>query len=61
VETFADYSAITLLSCIILEKVSEHRGLSKVVDSNNIITLSAKHLSERETTDTAETINSNFY
>jgi hypothetical protein len=53
-------AAVTALSGIILEKVGEHGRLGKVVDSNDLITLSAKHLSERKTTDTAKTINSNF-
>ena len=57
----AEYASVSALSCVILEKVSEHGRLCKVVDSNNFITLSAEHLSESETSDTTETVNRNFY
>ena len=46
---------------IVLQKVSKHLGAGEVVDSNNFITLSFKHLTECKTTDAAETVNSNFY
>ena len=59
-KVLADYAAVALLSSIILEKVSEHGGLCEIVDSNYLITRSIKHLSECKTTDTAETIDSNF-
>jgi hypothetical protein len=52
---------VVTLSGVILEKVSEHGGAGKVVDSNNFVTLCAEHLTECETTDTAESVNSNFY
>ena len=48
------------LSCIILKKVSQHFWRCKVVDSNYLITLCLKHLTESQTTDTAEAVNSNF-
>ena len=60
VEILTDLTAIAALSCIILEELSEHRGLCKVVDSNYLVTFSIKHLSECKTADTTETINSNF-
>ena len=56
-----EYTSISALSCVILEKVSEHGRLCKIVDSYNLITLSAEHLSESKTTDTTETVNRNFY
>ena len=57
---FADFAAVAALSCIIFEKMSKHSGACKVVDGNNFITLCTEHLSESETTDSAETVNSNF-
>ena len=52
---------VSALSGVILQKVSEHRGAGKVVDSNYFITFCVEHLSERKTTDTAETVDCNFY
>ena len=57
----AQLTAETALSGVILEKVSEHGRLCKVVDSNNFVTFCTKHLSECKTTDTAETINCYSY
>ena len=54
-------SKVVTLSCVILEKVSEHFGACKVVDSYDFVTFSAEHLTECKTTDTAESVNSNFY
>jgi hypothetical protein len=56
----AEYTSVTTLSCVVLEKVSEHGRLCKIVDSYNLITLSTEHLSESKTTDTTETVNRNF-
>ena len=60
VESFADLAAVTALCGVILEQVSQHGGLRQIVDRNDLITLSAEHLSERQTADTAETIDCNF-
>ena len=57
----ADLSAVAALSGIILEKVSEHFRLSKVVDCYYLVAISVEHLSESKTADSAETINCNFY
>ena len=46
------------LSGVILEKVSKHLWAGEVVDSNYFITLCFKHLTESETTDTTETVDS---
>jgi hypothetical protein len=54
-------TVVTTLSGIVLEKVSEHGSLGKVVDSNYFVAFSAEHLAECETADTTETVNSNFY
>ena len=56
----ADLACVTALCSIILQQVSQHGRLGQVVDSNNLITLCAEHLTECETTNTAKTINSNF-
>jgi hypothetical protein len=53
-------TVVTTLSGVVLEKVSKHRRLGKVVDSYDLVTLCAEHLTECETTDTAESVNSNF-
>ena len=52
---------ITLLGGIVLEKMSEHGGIGKVVDGDYLITLRAEHLPERQASDPAETVDSNFY
>jgi hypothetical protein len=60
VKVLTDDAAVALLRSIILEQVSEHRRLGQVVDCDDLVTLSAEHLTESQTTDTAETIDSNF-
>ncbi len=50
----------TTLCGVILEKVSEHLWRSQVVDSDNLITLSLKHLTESKTADAAESVNCYF-
>ena len=57
----ADVAAVAALSSIILQEVSKHSRLGQIVDSNDIIALSTEHLTESETTDTAESINRNSY
>jgi hypothetical protein len=54
-------TVVATLSGVVLEQVSEHGGLGQVVDSNDLVTLSAEHLTESQTADTAKAINSNFY
>jgi hypothetical protein len=61
VKILADDAAVALLSGVILEEMSEHGGLGKVVDGNYLIAGSVKHLTECETADAAETIDCNFY
>ena len=60
VQAFADLAAVAALSGIVLQKMCEHGGLRKIVDRNNLITLSAEHLSERQTANAAKTIDCNF-
>ena len=51
---------ISALRGIVLEQMREHLRVNEVVDRDNFIALRAEHLSERETADTAETVNSNL-
>ena len=53
VEILTDGAAVTLLSGVVLEQVSEHGGSGKIVDRYYLVTLSAEHLSERKTTNAA--------
>ena len=41
--------------------MGEHLGGGQVVDGDNIVALSAEHLTERQTANAAKTIDSNFY
>ena len=61
VEILTDGAAVTLLSGVVLEQVSEHGGSGKIVDRYYLVTLSAEHLSERKTTNAAEAVDCNFY
>ena len=56
-----DDALITTVSGIILQELSQHLRAGQVVDSNNLITGSCEHLTESQTADTAETIDSYFY
>ena len=58
---FADHAAVTLLSGVILEQMSQHRGAGQVVDGNDLIPGSVEHLTESETADASKTVDSNFY
>ena len=60
VKIFAENAAVTALCRVILQQVCQHLGACQVVDSNDVITLSAEHLTERKTADSAETVDSNF-
>jgi hypothetical protein len=39
--------------------VGKHFGACEVIDGDNFITISLEHLTERQTTDTAKTVDSN--
>ncbi len=56
----AELACETTLSGIVLQEVSQHLRAGQVVDSNNLITLSFKHLTESQTTNTAKAVNSYF-
>ena len=51
---------VRTLSGIILEQVSQHLRAGQIVDRNNLVALGVKHLTERQTADTTETINRNL-
>ena len=51
---------IVALRGVVLQQVREHLGGSQVVDGDDFVALSAEHLTERQTTDTAKTIDCNF-
>ena len=59
VKVFAYSAAISALSGVVLQKVCQHFGAGKIVYSDYFVAFSAEHLSERKTTDTAETVNRN--
>ena len=50
----------TTLSGVVFQKVCQHLRAGQVVDCNYLITLSFKHLTECQTTNTAEAVNSYF-
>src|SRR5699024_1240899 len=49
--------SVSSLSGIVLQQVSQHLGACKVVDSNNFVSFSTKHLSECKTTNTSKSVN----
>ena len=54
-----DLAAEGTLSGIVLQQVSQHLGAGQVVDSDDLVTLSIKHLTESQTANTTKTIDSN--
>jgi len=56
---FADLAAEGTLSGIVLQQVSQHLGAGQIVDCNDLVTLSIKHLTESQTANTTKTIDSN--
>ena len=53
-------SSVSALGGVILQQVSQHLGRGQVIDSDNLKTLSTEHLTESQTADTAEAVDSNF-
>ena len=53
-------AGIVALGGVVLQQVSQHLGRGQVVDSDDFEALSAEHLTESQTADTAKTVNSNF-
>ena len=58
---FADHAAVALLSGVVLEQMSQHRGAGQVVDSNDVVALGAKHLTESQAADASKAVNCNSY
>ena len=58
--TLTKLAGETALSGIVLQQVSQHLRAGQVVDCNNLITLSLKHLTESQTTNTAKAVNCYF-
>jgi len=54
-----DLAAEGTLSGIVLQQVSQHLGAGQVVDRDDLVTLSIKHLTESQTANTTKTIDSN--
>ncbi len=52
---------IATLCGIVFEQVCKHLRAGQVVDCDNLIAFCTEHLTECQTTDTTETIDSNFY
>ena len=52
--------SVSALSGVVLQQVSQHLGGGQVVDGDDLEALSAEHLTESQTADTTETIDSNF-
>ena len=52
--------SVVTLSGIVLQQVSQHLGRGQVVDGDDLEALSTEHLTESQTADTTETIDSNF-
>ncbi len=52
---------ISALGAVILQKMSKHLRGGQVVDCNDLKTLSSEHLTESKTSNTAESIDCNFY
>ena len=57
----ADLAAEGALSGVVLQQVSQHLGAGQVVDSDDLVALSVKHLTESQTANAAKTIDSNSY
>ena len=60
VQTLADSAAVAALSGVVLQKLCQHLGICQIVDCYDLISLSAEHLSESQTADTAKTIDCYF-
>ena len=54
-------AAVVALRGIVLQQVSEHIGRGEVVDSNDLGALMTEHLTECQTTDATEAVDSNLY
>ena len=53
-------AGVVALGGVILQQVGQHLGGGQVVDGDDLVALSAEHLTESQAANTTETINSNF-
>jgi hypothetical protein len=53
-------TGVVALRGVVLQQVSEHVGRGEVVDGNDLGTLVTEHLTESQTTDTTEAVDSNL-
>ncbi|CIV95101.1 Uncharacterised protein [Streptococcus pneumoniae] len=60
--TFFNFNSTveTTLSCVVFQQVCKHNWICKVVDACNFNTFYALDTTESKTTDTSETVNTNF-
>ncbi len=56
---FTELAGETALGGVILEKMGEHFRTGEVIDGDYFVTVSLKHLTERQTADTAKTVDCN--
>jgi len=54
-------ASVVALRGVVLQQVSEHIGRGEVVDSDDLGALMTEHLTEGQTTDATEAVNSNLY
>ena len=54
-------ASVVALRGVVLQQVSEHIGRGEVVDSDDLGALMTEHLTESQTTDATEAVNSNLY
>ena len=52
---------VNLLSGVILQQMSQHRGAGQVIDGDHVITFRAEHLTERKAADATKAVDSNFH
>ena len=57
--SFTELAGEATLGGVVLQEVSKHFGAGEVIDGDHFVTISLEHLTERQTTDTAKTVDSN--
>ena len=57
--SFTELAGEATLGGVVLQEVSKHFGAGEVIDGDNFVTISLKHLTERQASDTAKTVDSN--
>ena len=58
---FADVAEERTLCGIVFEQMSQHLRAGKIIDCNNFVAFGVEHLTESQTADTTEAVNSDFY